>query len=214
MTTITNANIAQYKTMKTSDDTSKVMQYAGSFALAAATVWLTGCASAPRVATMVDPVGPASSLADSGSGDGLLLVYSAQRPAFVDVGRDEYAPSSASVRGDTRYEAAHTGYTVYSKTGEVIRQVPNATDQDDGTPSIVGLHSGNYRVEAEAVNCDGSRITVVMPVVIRAGQTTEAHLEGGWHPAVPDNTQLAKLPCGRVIGWRASNPEVATAMRP
>jgi hypothetical protein len=190
------------------------MRHAHSLALAAATVWLAGCASGPRVATMVDPVGPAPSLADTGSGEGLLLVYSAQRPAFVDVGRDGYALGNTPDRGDTRYEAAHTGYTVYSKTGEVIRQVPNATDRDDGTPSIVGLPSGTYRVEAKAINCNGSRITVVMPVVIRAGQMTEAHLEEGWHPMAPDNTQLAKLPCGRVIGWRASSPEVATTMRP
>lgn len=190
------------------------MRHGHSLALAAATVWLAGCAAGPRVATMVDPVGPAPSLADTGSGEGLLLVYSAQRPAFVDVARDGYANGSTPGRGGSRYEAAHTGYTVYSKTGEVIREVPNATDREDGTPAIVGLPAGTYRVEAEAINCDRSRITVVMPVVIRAGQTTEAHLEEGWHPMGADNTELAKLPCGRAIGFRASGSEMASSVTP
>ena len=44
------------------------------------------------------------------------------------------------------------------------------------------LPAGAYKVEAEAVNCDSSRVTVLMTVVIKPGQTTMAHLEGGWSP--------------------------------
>jgi hypothetical protein len=37
-----------------------------------------------------------------------------------------------------------------------------------------------------------------------------AHLEGDWNPGVQDKeTELATLPCGRIIGWRA--PEAGLA---
>ena len=114
-------------------------------------------------------------------------------------------------RSDFRFERAHTSYTVYAKDGQIIEHVTNAEDTDDAVPSLVTLPAGAYQVEADAIDCGGQRIAVRMPVVIRAGQTTEAHLEGGWHPAVPQDETLAKLPCGRPIGWRAPESEFASA---
>ena len=70
---------------------------------------------------------------------------------------------------------------------------------------MVALPAGSYRVEADAVNCDSDRVKVLLTVVIQPGRTTLAHLEGDWAPMDQSpETQVAKLPCGRAIGWRAS----------
>jgi hypothetical protein len=54
---------------------------------------------------------------------------------------------------------------------------------------------------------------VLMTVVIRPEQVTQAHLEGDWHPqGQVAASELARLPCGRVIGWRA--PEAGYAVTP
>jgi len=71
-------------------------------------------------------------------------------------------------------------------------------------PAVVALPAGSYQVEADGINCSSDRVKVVMTVVIEPGQTTLANLEGGWSPSGQySETQLAKLPCGRVVGWRA-----------
>jgi hypothetical protein len=185
------------------------MKYTNAIAMAAATVWLAGCASAPTVAVS-DPVGPAPSMDASASGDGSLLVYSARIPAYVDINSQEWRWNNDFGRNEFMFEPAHTGYSVYTKTGELVERVRNARDLSDGTPSLSTLRPGAYRVEADAINCDGGRITVILPVVIKAGQTTVAHLQGGWHPAGTQDTELAKLPCGRAIGWRAADADLAS----
>jgi hypothetical protein len=189
------------------------MKYASTLAAAAATVWLAGCASAPKVA-VVDPLGPAPSMGAPASGDGSLLIYTARTPAFVDVTSQEWQMNNDFGRNEFMNVPAHTGYTVYAKTGEVVEHVLNATDRSDGMPSVVTLRPGAYKVEAEAINCDGSRITVILPVVIKAGETTEAHLEGGWRPLGYKDNDVAKLPCGRIIGWRAAGSEFASSALP
>lgn len=186
------------------------MKYANT--LAAATLWLAGCASAPTVA-VVDPIGPAPSLGAPGSGDGALVVYSARTPAFVDINNEDWRRDGSFGRDQTAIELSHTAYSVYTTTGELVEQVRNARHLGDETPFVVALRPGAYRVEAEAINCDGSRIVVILPVVIKAGETTVANLEGGWRPQGVEGTELARLPCGRAIGWRAGEAEVAsTAM--
>jgi hypothetical protein len=189
---------------------NNMIKYARSIAMAVTAVCLAGCASAPHV-VRVDPVGPAPSLGSSGAGDGSLVVYSARETAFVDLNLLNRTDSMFEHRSDFRHERAHTSYTVYAKDGQIIHRVANAEDVDDATPSIVTLPAGAYQVEADAIDCHGQRIAVMVPVVVRAGQLTEAHLEGGWHPAVPEDAQLAKLPCGRPIGWRAPESEFASA---
>jgi hypothetical protein len=199
--------------MRNGKDRSKVMKYARSLAMAAAAIGLAGCASAPRVA-VVEPVGPAPMLEASGSGDGSLVVYSARRSAVVDLNKDQWLSNIDPSRDDSSYEQAHSGYAVYTKSGQRVETVPNARDQDDAAPSVVALAPGAYRVEAQAINCDGSRITVILPVVIKSGEATVAHLEGGWSPQGYSDSDVAKLPCGRAIGWRAGEGEFASAAKP
>ncbi len=188
------------------------MKYANTLALAAATLWLAGCASAPTVA-VVDPIGPAPSLGAPASGDGALVVYSARTPPFVDINNEEWRRDSSFGKEQATVELSHTAYSVYTQSGELVEQVRNARHLGDETPFVVTLRPGAYRVEAEAINCDGSRIVVILPVVIKGGKTTVAHLEGGWRPQGVAGSELARLPCGRVIGWRAGEAEVAsTAM--
>jgi len=82
--------------------------------------------------------------------------------------------------------------------------VRNARSSNDDMPAVVALPAGSYQAEADGINCSSDRVKVVMTVVIEPGQTTLANLEGGWSPSGQySETQLAKLPCGRVVGWRA-----------
>jgi hypothetical protein len=199
--------------MRNGKESSNIMKYASSLAMAAAAVCLAGCASAPKVA-VVEPVGPAPMLGASSAGDGSLVIYSARMPAVIDLNRDQWLSEMEPGLQALRYEPAHTGYTVYTKSGQRVETVPNARDATDETPFIVALAPGAYRVEAQAINCDGNRITVMLPVVIKPGQTTVAHLEGGWRPQGYTESDVAKLPCGRVIGWRAPEGEFASAAKP
>ena len=104
-----------------------------------------------------------------------------------------------------------SGYTIYTRDGNVFKWVANARDQNDDTPTVVTLPAGSYRVEAQAINCDSSRVNVLIPVVVKPGQGTLAYLEGGWRPEGDyGQTELARLPCGRAIGWRASEAGFAS----
>ena len=78
-----------------------------------------------------------------------------------------------------QYEPAHSGYTVYTRAGKVLKHVRNARDEQDDTPTQLALPAGSYTVEAEGINCDSSRVNVVMDLVIKPGQTTVVHLQGG-----------------------------------
>ena len=107
----------------------------------------------------------------------------------------------------------HTGYVIYAKSGEVFKRVRNARNANDGTPTVVALPAGAYKVEAEAVDCDSDRVKVLMTVVIRLGQATLAHLEGDWNPkGQHKGTEVVNLPCGRAIGWRAPETEIANRL--
>ena len=185
------------------------MKYLTAVALAGATVWLVGCASAPRV-VVAEPIGPAPMGVAQGAGDGSLAIYSARTPAGVDVNEAEWRYNDDFGRNEFLYEPAHSGYTIYTRNGDVFRHVRNARDPNDQTPTLVTLPAGSYKVEAQALSCDSSRVNVLMPVVIKPGQATIVHLEGDWNPPgqYPE-TELATLPCGRVIGWRA--PEAGFA---
>jgi hypothetical protein len=185
------------------------MKYVTAVALAGTTVWLAGCASAPRV-VVVEPVGPAPTGLAQSVGDGSLAIYSARNPANVGVNAAEWRYNNDFGKNEFLYEPAHTDYTIYTQNGEVFRHVRNALDPNDEAPTLVTLPAGSYKVEAEALNCDSSRVNVLMPVVIKPGQATIAHLEGDWNPPGQyRETELATLPCGRVIGWRA--PEAGFA---
>jgi hypothetical protein len=189
----------------------EVMKYASSLALAGAVIGLTGCASAPRE-MVVTPVGPAPTDMFPDTGEGSLVVYSARAQAPMDINTEEWRWNNDFGRNEFLYEAAHSAYNIYTRDGKLLKRVANARGPNDDTPTVVTLPKGSYRVEAEAINCDENRVTVLMPVVVKPGQATLAHLEGGWAPeAEPGQAQLAKLPCGRPIGWRADEPGFATA---
>ena len=186
------------------------MKYANGAALAGAVVWLVGCASAPRV-VVNEPLGPAPAGVAQGTGDGSMVIYSARTPADVDVYTAEWRWNNDFGKNAFLHEPAHTDYTIYTQNGDVFKHVRNARNMNDDTPTVVALPAGSYKVEAEGVNCDANRVKVLMAVVVKPGQTTLAHLDGDWNPMGQFNeTEVAKLPCGRVIGWRA--PEAGYAV--
>jgi len=181
--------------------------------MAAATLWLAGCASTPNVA-VVEPVGPAPVRAALATGDGSLVVYSARIPAVTDLNRDQWLSNIDPEQTYLGYQPEHTSYTIYTKTGQWVATVPNESGEDGASPAIVPLAPGAYRVEAQALDCDGSRINVVVPVLIKPGATTVAHLGGDWRPQGVAENDVARLPCGRPIGWRAPADEFASLARP
>jgi hypothetical protein len=157
-------------------------------------------------------VGPAPSEARAGTGDGSLVVWSARTPADVDVNLAEWRWNNDFGRNEFLYEPAHSDYTIYKPTGEVVEHVRNSHDVDDPAPTRVMLPAGTYKVEAEALDCQSERIQALMTVVIEPGQTTAAYLDGDWKPqGGPEGTELARLPCGRPVGWLAPEAAYSTA---
>jgi hypothetical protein len=186
-----------------------IMKYLGAVSLAGAMLWLAGCASVSKV-VVFEPVGPGPTEGLHGTGEGSLVIYSARAPADVDVYTAEWRWNNDFGKNEFLYEPAHSDYTIYAQNGEVLKHVRNARSPNDETPTVVALPAGSYKVEAKAVNCDSDRVKGLMTVVIQPGQTTLANLEGGWTPTSQyQETQVAKLPCGRAIGWRA--PEAGYA---
>jgi hypothetical protein len=187
-----------------------MMKYLSAVSLAGAMLWLAGCASVSRV-VVAEPVGPGPTEGSHGTGQGALVIYSARASAGVDINMAEWRWNNDFGKNEFLYEPAHSDYTIYAQNGEVFKRVRNARSANDDTPTVVALPAGSYKVEAEAVNCDTDRVKVLLTVVIQPGQTTLANLEGGWSPMGQfQETQVAKLPCGRVIGWRA--PEAGYAV--
>jgi hypothetical protein len=187
-----------------------IMKYLSAVSLAGAMLWFAGCASVSKVA-VVEPVGPGLAEGSHGSGEGALVIYSARASADVDINTAEWRWNNDFGKNEFLYDGAHSDYTIYAKNGEIFKQVHNAHNANDATPTVVSLPAGSYQVEAEGINCDSDRVKVLMTVVVEPGQTTLANLEGGWSPTGQyQETQVAKLPCGRVIGWRA--PEAGYAV--
>jgi len=171
--------------------------------------WLVGCASAPRV-VVVEPVGPPPSGGAQELGDGSLVIYSARTKADVGVNEAEWRYNNDLGKNDFLFEPAHTDYVIYTQRGEVFRRVRNARGPSDETPAQVRVPAGSYRVAAEGLSCDSSRVALLISVVVKSGQTTIAHLDGDWNPLGQfDEPKLARLPCGRIIGWRAAEPGLA-----
>lgn len=160
------------------------------FALLAAGVWLSGCAS-DRDRLVLDPVGPGppQSLFASSSA-GTLIVYSAYDTGANWNARDPDLP-------------AHSDYKIFSRDGDLLRLVHNDSGAILPAPAPVKLPAGKYRVVASA-NGYG-RVTVTL--VIQPRQITVLHLEGGgsWSSEADFNqTNTVRLPDGQVVGWRAA----------
>ena len=187
------------------------MKYLNYCVVALVAVLVVGCASAPKV-VVVDPVGPVPQARSYDGGEGTLVVYSARVPAYPETRPELWGEVFDPEANASRYEAANSGYTIYSRDGKVIKQVRNGSDESSGAPTLVSLKPGSYTVEAEAVNCDARKVKAVLVAVIKPGQTTVVHLQGGWMPGrEAGQADLATLPCGRPIGWRAPRAGVATA---
>lgn len=186
------------------------MKCVQAVAAGAALLWLTGCASVSRV-VVTEPVGPGPAASPAGSGEGSLVLYSARTPAGVDVCQEEWRWNNDFGKNEFLHPAAHGDYVIYARNGQLVQPVRNARDGNDGTPTVVALPAGTYQVEAEGINCDSDRVRVLLTVVIQPGQTTLAHLDGAWNPPGPYRaSEVAKLPCGRIIGWRAGAAELAS----
>ena len=182
----------------------KQMKYMQIFATAGILVGIAVCASAPRVAVQ-EPVGPCHRVASPAATDSVLVVYSARRPADVDLNVQELLWNNDFGQNEFMYEPAHTDYTIYTSDGQVFKRVSNASGRNDGIPASVSLPAGIYTVEAEAERQGTLTMTVQIPVVVEAGQTTMVHLEPTWErrAALKEAGNWVRLFDGRVIGCRA-----------
>ena len=79
----------------------------------------------------------------------------------------------------------------------------NARNPNDGEPALVSLPPGRYEILAQAQDWAGT-VEVTVPVVIRAGRTTTAHLVDGWKPHRHyTDKDVVRLPDGEIAGWLA-----------
>jgi hypothetical protein len=169
-----------------------------------------GCA-APSHVSRLPGVGPVPSLAAPDAGVGFLQVYSARERLPINLNGEEFAWNNDYGRNEFLYDSAHTGYSLYSKDGELLLQVPNATAMNDANPTRLELSPGTYEVKAEAADFDGIVSTVTVPVCIAPGLTTLVHLDGsGDSRAMKAGGQLVRLGNGSVVGWPCSDSAVAT----
>jgi hypothetical protein len=187
------------------------MTYSSSIAAAGAMLTLVGCASAPNVAVR-EPVGPAPTGQVGAIADGQLQVYSARQRAPVDLNVEEFLWNNDFGKNDFLYEAAHTGYSIFTRDGTLLQRVSNARSWNDGQPTLVALAAGCYKIEAEVEGDNGVSLVADVPVVIKAGQTTVVHLGRDWKPssAPPDKHALVQAFDGRFIGWRGQCEEIAS----
>ncbi len=183
------------------------MKQTTTMALAGAIIWLAGCASPPRVAVL-EPIGPSPRPARQDTTEGFLQVYSARTrtPPAADMAAWQW--DSEFGRNQVprwEYNPAHSDYAIYGVNGSLVKRVRNARDPSDGRPALVSLPPGNYEVRAEAEEGPGAMdIQVRVPVVVRAGQTTTAHLAGGWTPRRHyTQGEVVRLPNGQIAGWLA-----------
>ena len=148
-----------------------------SIALSGAIFGLMGCSS-PRKVAVLDPIEPAPADSPATTGDGSLQVYSARRPAGIELTKQEWLWNNDFGRNDFLFSPAHTDYAVYDDQGVLLRRVRNVRDANDSEPAIVPLPPGRYEIQADAENGYGGSIAVQVPVVIRAGQNTKVQLIG------------------------------------
>jgi len=108
---------------------------------------------------------------------------------------------------DNYLTSDHSGYNIYSNDGKLVKWVPNFIEGDWTVepPTRVHLPAGPYTIKAEG----GIYGWILVPVVVKSGQTTPVYLDGERHSidslAGPNN--LVRLPDGQVVGW-AANPSM------
>jgi hypothetical protein len=82
------------------------------------------------------------------------------------------------------------------------KEVINYADRFDEGPIRLPLSAGSYHVTARSAHSG----RVVVPVVIKARQTTFVCLDGSAHPEAPLDKEMnaVKLPNGEIVGWSAT----------
>jgi hypothetical protein len=180
------------------------MKYANAIAASTVLVWSAGCASAPKVVVQ-EPVGPCQRVVAEGAKDGSLQVYSARQTPPIEINTQEFFPNYDAEKGEYRYEAAHTDYAIFTEDGTRFKHVRNSRSPNDEKPALVRLPPGSYTIQAEAEESGGITMTVVVPLVVEAGQITTVHLEPTWNRIGEpmDPTRVVQLADGRIIGCRA-----------
>jgi hypothetical protein len=134
---------------------------------------------------VLGPVGPETSKQLETTPTGYLKVYSATEDH--NDGNTHYFP--------------HTGYTLYSPDGKVVKKVANAIGIHDEDPALAEVAAGTYTVLAQSEQYG----MVKVRVVIEPGKLTTVNLEynkpSQRDPSKRDN-DLVRLPNGSVVGWR------------
>ena len=155
---------------------------------AAMAILATGCSTAP---VAFAPVGPNPADFQATTANGQLEVFSALS------GRGE---------GNNPSWYKHSDYYLCDSQGHRLEHVRNAPGHYSQRPSLVSLPPDKYIVEARAKDMLQAKV----PVIIKPGEITGVHLDGGWQP--PTDTPKAELvydPKGHPIGW-----QVDKALRP
>jgi hypothetical protein len=169
-----------------------------------------GCA-APSKVSQLPGVDPTPSLAAPNADVGFLQVYSARERLPININGEEFVWNNDYGRNEFLCGDAHTGYSLYSKDGQLLLQVPNARGMNDADPTLLKLAPGTYQVKAEAADFGGDISTVLVPVCVESGLTTLVHLDGNWDSRTTrTGDQWVRLANGSVVGWHCSDSEVTT----
>ena len=147
-----------------------------------------GCVSQHR-GLVLDPIGPPDSQSAGVGSNGTLVVFSASDP-HADF-------------NDLPYLRHYTDYKITYRDGKHVQTVHNESAPLSEGPRKVQLPVGAYSVVARA---NGYGV-VTVPVIIRPGQVTTVHLEGGssWQGrSLLGQSNPVRLPDGEIAGWRAS----------
>lgn len=136
-------------------------------------------------AEILRPVGPNPSEWQNPAATGQLEVFSALK------WRSE---------GDNPPWRQHTDYYLYNQAGREVKHVNNTVGYYAQAPSVISLPAGNYTVKARAKGA----LWLKVPVMIKPGEITRVHLDGGWQPlAGTPTTEVVTSPAGYPVGWRS-----------
>lgn len=149
--------------------------------------FLAGCSSTPL---SLAPVGPNPTGAEGEATTGQLEVYSALQ---------ECHDGNEFDNNPLWYQ--HSDYVLCNLNGRPMKHVFNSVGHYAQRPRPIALAPGRYLVKAEAKDY----MSVVVPVVIKAGRTTRVHLDDAWNPgAFTTKSELVSTPTGYPVGWRVT----------
>jgi len=150
---------------------------------------VAGCATDPTRVS-VPAVGPLAGTppGNLSSGKGTVVIFTEAEP--YDDGNAPYN--------------RHALCSVYTEAGRLVERFPNVATNENAPPRELNLPAGQYLVSVPTPGYG----QVTVPVVIVAGQQTPLHLDRagmGNRDALPDS-ELSRLPDGRIVGRRAYAP--------